>query len=123
MIKLKIVMLTTFYPPYSYGGDAIGVERLASAMAKQGHHVTVVHDINAYNTLSDAKSPEITPAENIKVIGLRSNIGFISNLLTHLLGPPLLSPEYAPVNPVLTSVLRGLAVVLPEPYYSGFNTH
>ncbi len=90
MIKLKIAMLTTFYPPYSYGGDAIGVERLASAMAKQGHHITVVHDIDAYHTLCDDILPEITPAENIKVIGLRSNISLVSSLLTHQLGRPVI---------------------------------
>ena len=34
MKELRIAMLTTFYPPYSFGGDAIGVERLSSAMAR-----------------------------------------------------------------------------------------
>jgi glycosyltransferase involved in cell wall biosynthesis len=93
MTKLKIAMLTTFYPPYSFGGDAIGVERLATAMAKQGHHVTVIHDIDAFATLSNTTnlSPTpISPAENINVIGLRSNIGFISNLMVHQLGRPVI---------------------------------
>ncbi len=89
MTQLNIVMLTTFYPPYSYGGDAIGIERLASALANQGHHITVVHDIDAYNTLADEPAPECTAPENIKVVGLQSNIGFVSNLLTHQLGRPV----------------------------------
>jgi len=93
MTKLKIAMLTTFYPPYSFGGDAIGIERLATAIAKQGHHVTVIHDIDAFTTLSNTTnlSPTpISPAENINVIGLRSNIGFISNLMVHQLGRPVI---------------------------------
>lgn len=93
MTKLKIAMLTTFYPPYSFGGDGIGVERLATAIAKEGHHVTVIHDIDAFTTLSHTTnlSPTpISPAENINVIGLRSNIGFISNLMVHQLGRPVI---------------------------------
>lgn len=90
MIKLKIAMLTTFYPPYSFGGDAIGVERLATAMANQGHQITVIHDIDAFTTLSNLKPTEKTPPENIKVIGLKSNIGFISKLLTQQLGRPVI---------------------------------
>ncbi len=90
MIKLKIAMLTTFYPPYSYGGDAHGIERLVTAMAKQGHHVTVIHNIDAFHSALDAKSSEITPPENVKVIGLRSNISFLSNFLTHQLGRPVI---------------------------------
>lgn len=83
-------MLTTFYPPYSYGGDAIGIERLVTALAKHGHHVTVVHAIDAFGSSPDIKTNEITPTENIKVIGLKSQIGFISNLLTHQLGRPVI---------------------------------
>jgi len=90
MNKLKIAMLTTFYPPYSFGGDAMGVERLATALAGQGHQVTVIHDIDAFTTLSNAKPAERSPQENVEVIGLRSNIGFISNLLTHQLGRPVI---------------------------------
>ncbi len=82
-------MLTTFYPPYSFGGDAMGVQRLARALVGRGHHVTMVHDIDAYITLA-RHEPDITPVtDGIEVIGLRSNFGMISNLLTHQLGRPV----------------------------------
>ena len=29
---LRFCMVTTFYPPYSYGGDGITVQRLATAL-------------------------------------------------------------------------------------------
>jgi hypothetical protein len=33
---LRFCMLATFYPPFSFGGDAIQVERLAAALAERG---------------------------------------------------------------------------------------
>ncbi|MFT6586898.1 glycosyltransferase family 4 protein [Cycloclasticus sp.] len=90
MKKLKIAMLTTFYPPYSFGGDAIGIQRLATAIAKLGHQITVIHDVDAFSTLSNVKPVDITHPDNITVIGLKSNIGFISNLLTQQLGRPVI---------------------------------
>ena len=89
MEKLKIAMLTTFYPPYSYGGDAIGIERLVLALAKKGHEITVIHDKDSFYSLSDEKPTDIDPPENVTVIGLRSRIGLLANLLTHQLGRPL----------------------------------
>jgi glycosyltransferase involved in cell wall biosynthesis len=90
MTKLKIAMLSTFYAPYSYGGDAIGIERLVTALARHGHDLTVVHLIDAFGSLPKAKRPEMKPAENIKIIGLKSRIAFLSNLLTHQLGRPVI---------------------------------
>ena len=51
MTSLRILMFTTFYPPYSFGGDAIGVQRMARALAARGHQVTVVHDEDAHRNL------------------------------------------------------------------------
>ena len=48
---LRICMLTTFYPPFNFGGDGIFVERLAGALARRGHAVTVVHSLDAYHFL------------------------------------------------------------------------
>src|SRR5919106_3229385 len=49
---LRFCMLTTFYPPWSFGGDAIQVQRLSEALAERGHEVTVVHSLEAYRALS-----------------------------------------------------------------------
>jgi len=87
--KLRIAMLTTFYPPYSFGGDAIGIQRLAAAFAKRGHHVTVIHEADAYLTLAGAEPPPAEPLENVETIALRSGFGMASNLLTHQLGRPV----------------------------------
>ena len=41
---LRIAMVTTFYPPYNFGGDGVYVQRLARALVRRGHHVEVIHD-------------------------------------------------------------------------------
>jgi len=87
---LRFCFLTTFYPPYSFGGDAIDVDRLARALAARGHRVTVIHDEDAYEILAGGK-PMPPPASNgIEVIGLRSRLGPVSPLLTQQFGRPVM---------------------------------
>jgi glycosyltransferase involved in cell wall biosynthesis len=86
---LRIVMLTTFFPPYNFGGDGIGIERLALALSQRGHDVTVVHDIDAYRTLSKSEPIATARTDGVRTVGLSSKIGSLSNLLTHQLGTPV----------------------------------
>jgi len=51
-------MVTTFYPPYNFGGDGIFVQRLATALANDGHDVHVVHDRDAYAFCAGGKAAE-----------------------------------------------------------------
>ena len=48
LTKVRILMTTTFYPPYHIGGDAVHVKWLAEELAKQGHEVHVMFSIDAY---------------------------------------------------------------------------
>ncbi|HEX7121860.1 MAG TPA: glycosyltransferase, partial [Gemmatimonadaceae bacterium] len=86
-------MLTTFYPPYSFGGDAIGVQRLARALVRRGHHVTVVHDIDAFTTLNRGPQPaaDRQTDDGVELVGLRTGLGPLSPLLTQQLGRPVLN--------------------------------
>ena len=85
-------MFTTFYPPYSFGGDAIGIQRLSRALVRRGHHVTVVHDVDAYNSLHRGLEPApVANDEGVEVIGLRSGVGIVSPLLTQQLGRPVVN--------------------------------
>ena len=99
-LNLRVAMLTTFYPPYNFGGDGIGISRLSSALAKRGCHVTVIHDRDAYLTLakSDVAPFEGDPA--VRVIGL-SKKGIMSPMLTQQLGTPAL--KHAELSQLLTS--------------------
>lgn len=88
--RLRICMLTTFYPPFSFGGDAMGVERLATAFARRGHSVTVVHDADAYLSLNGGvEPPPARAAPGVNVVSLRSKLGVISPLLTQQFGRPV----------------------------------
>lgn len=90
---LRICMFTTFYPPHSFGGDAIGIQRLSRALVRRGHHVTVVHDVDAFNVLH--QGPEPRPVsdtdEGVSVVRLRSGVGALSPFLTQQLGRPVMN--------------------------------
>ena len=88
MRSLRILMFTTFYPPYSFGGDAVGVQRMARALADKGHKVTVVHEEDAYLKLGGKVSGD-PPADGVEVIGLRAKFGTLSLLLTQQTGRPV----------------------------------
>lgn len=91
MKSLRICMFTTFYPPHHFGGDAIGVQRLARALVRRGHRVTVVHDVDAFRALAGGREPAPVPEEGVEVLPLHSGAGALSLLLTHQLGRPLLN--------------------------------
>ena len=90
MSGLRFCFLTTFYPPYNFGGDGIGIQRLARGLVRAGHQVTVVHDVDAYTTLKPTPalaSPEDLPG--LDVVQLRSGVGALSTLVTQQLGRPV----------------------------------
>ncbi|MGQ0642266.1 MAG: glycosyltransferase family 4 protein [Gemmatimonadaceae bacterium] len=94
MSALRFCMLTTFYPPYAFGGDAIGIQRLSRALVRRGHHVTVVHDADAYNMLHAGAEPSAPLHDNdegVEVIRLKSGFGHLSPLLTQQFGRPVLT--------------------------------
>ena len=91
MSALRFAMVTTFYPPHNFGGDGIGVQRLSRALVERGHHVTVIHDVDAYNVLHRGPEPEVTePGDGIEVHRLRSRAGALSALLTQQTGRPVM---------------------------------
>jgi glycosyltransferase involved in cell wall biosynthesis len=94
MSGLRFLMLTTFYPPFSFGGDAIGIQRLSRGLVKRGHHVTVAHDVDAFNYLHTGpkpSAPDLDDDEGVEVVRLRSGVGPLSTLLTQQLGRPVMN--------------------------------
>jgi glycosyltransferase involved in cell wall biosynthesis len=91
---LNFLHFTTFYPPYSFGGDAMYIYRLTHALGDAGHKVDVVHCIDSYHLLHPAE-PEIKFADhpNVTVHGLRSGYKWLSPLLTQQTGRPLLKEK------------------------------
>jgi glycosyltransferase involved in cell wall biosynthesis len=89
---LGFAFLTTFYPPYNFGGDGIGIQRLARGLVRAGHRVTVFHDVDAYNALHRGPEPAAQPEPaGLEVIPLRSGVGVLSPLLTQQLGRPVVN--------------------------------
>ena len=89
MKALKLCIVTTFYPPYSFGGDGVFVYRLAHALAERGHRVDVVHSEDAYR-LQHPGDPERDFAEHPGVTrhAMRSRWPLMSALGAHQLGSP-----------------------------------
>jgi glycosyltransferase involved in cell wall biosynthesis len=87
----RFLHVTTFYPPYSFGGDGAYVHRLAHALAGAGHEVDVLHSIDAYRLFHPAE-PEIAwPSHpGVTVHGLRSRRPWLTSLAAHQAGRPFL---------------------------------
>lgn len=84
---LNFLHLTTFYPPYSFGGDAVYIHRLAHALGDRGHHVDVIHCTDAYHYLHPGEPEVEFPGHpNVHVHSLRSGYPRLSPLLTHQTG-------------------------------------
>lgn len=93
MRPLRFCFLTTFYPPFNFGGDGIGVQRLAQALARRGHDVTVVHDRDAFDVLNPHVQPDAAPPDpdGVHVVTLRSRLPMVSTLLTQQAGRPIVN--------------------------------
>src|SRR5262249_10010221 len=91
---LNFLHLTTFYPPYGFGGDAMYLYRLCHALGDVGHQVDVVHRVDSYHLLRPAE-PEIQFAHhpNVTPHALRSGYKWLSPLLTQQTGRPWLKEK------------------------------
>jgi glycosyltransferase involved in cell wall biosynthesis len=82
-------MVTTFYPPFHAGGDAIYVQSLARALRREGHDVEVVHCEDAFR-INRVDMPETVPQEGdddgVVVHRLRHPLGLLSPLYTQQTG-------------------------------------
>lgn len=86
---LSFCMITTFYPPYHFGGDAMYLYRLNDALARRGHRVTVVHCVDSYRVLTSAgPRGEFPHHPNVTIHPLRHRLGWLSPLVTYLSGKP-----------------------------------
>jgi glycosyltransferase involved in cell wall biosynthesis len=99
---LRIAMVTTFYPPYNFGGDGHYVRRLAHALVRRGHEVDVIHDADAFLLLSGGEEPEpLTEPRGLTLHSLRSSAPALSCLATQQFGRPLVHGTR------IRSILRG----------------
>lgn len=81
-------MVTTFYPPYHFGGDATYVRALARGLVARGHEVTVIHCEDAFAMRAQLSGSAPAPDDGITVHRLKSQAGMLSPLVTQQLGIP-----------------------------------
>jgi glycosyltransferase involved in cell wall biosynthesis len=86
---VSFCMVTTFYPPYHFGGEALYLYRLANELARAGHRVTVVHCADSFDLLSTGEPRGDFPHHpNVTVHPLRTGFKGLSPLVTYLSGRP-----------------------------------
>ncbi|HYU07731.1 MAG TPA: glycosyltransferase, partial [Thermoplasmata archaeon] len=86
METLRFLMVTTFYPPYHLGGDAVHVQYLARALASKGHEVHVEFSPAAYGLkrpLKDAREDDHDDGVYVHAI---PGEGWGQPIAAHLLG-------------------------------------
>jgi len=93
---LRICMITTFYPPYNFGGDGIQVWRMTNALARAGHTVHVIHSVDAFSALGGETSRVSNASKNepgVSIHPLQSRAGMLSPLLTQQTGFPFFKSD------------------------------
>lgn len=87
MRPLRFCHISSFYPPYSFGGDAMYLHRLVNLLARHGHEVDVIHCVDSYKVLARGEPKEQCPNHpNVTVHSLRSRLGFLSPLVAQQTG-------------------------------------
>jgi glycosyltransferase involved in cell wall biosynthesis len=81
----RIVMTSTFYPPYHLGGDAVHVRYLAEELVKRGHEVHVIHSRDAFALKAKGKDPAPMSSDVI-VHPVSTSLGAMSSQLTYITG-------------------------------------
>lgn len=113
-------MVTTFYPPYHFGGDATYVRALAEGLVRRGHEVTVIHCEDAYRLKAPASRVAPPAPTGVQVHRLKHRGGLLSPLITQQLGVPglksrqlreLLANSYDVVNFHNISLVGGPGVI------------
>lgn len=82
-------MITTFFGPHSFGGDAAYVERLSQALCRRGHEVHVFYCVDAFNVVKgNHPLRSYEPVPGLSLHPLKSRFGALSPLATQATGRP-----------------------------------
>jgi len=85
MESRRIVMASTFYPPYHLGGDAVHVRYLAEELVRRGHEVHVVHSLDAFALKVRGKEPKVVRSD-VHTHPVNTSLGATSARMTYVLG-------------------------------------
>ena len=87
---MRFCMVTTFFGPHGFGGDAVYVDRLARALLKRGHEVDVVYNVDAFRAAGGRRERPYEPPPGLRLHPLRSRAGVLAPLWSQQTGhlPP-----------------------------------
>lgn len=71
---LRFCLLSTFYPPWNFGGDGVQVERLAHALGDAGHEVTVLHSPLVHRLMNGSLEHEPREHPRVEVVALEESV-------------------------------------------------
>jgi glycosyltransferase involved in cell wall biosynthesis len=96
---LRFCMVTSFYPPYSFGGDGVFVHNLSNELARRGHSVDVIHNIDAYRLLASGDpTGTYDDGPGVRAHGVRTSARLLTTLAMQQLGSPaLLAAQLKPL--------------------------
>lgn len=97
---MRFCHVTTYYPPYNYGGDAIIVRKICEHLASLGHEVDVVYCRDAFELDSFDPVEARKEVPGLRVHELKHPLGALSPILTHQTGRPVL--KHAALRQVLS---------------------
>ncbi|MDD1744000.1 MAG: glycosyltransferase [Methanomassiliicoccales archaeon] len=80
----RIIMTSTFYPPFHLGGDATHVKMLKEALEKRGHEVDVIYSLDAYRLKRGTVPREIETPPGVHPV--QGSFGRWSAVGTYLTG-------------------------------------
>jgi glycosyltransferase involved in cell wall biosynthesis len=84
---MRFCLLSTFFPPQHFGGDAVFTAALANLLAEAGHHVEVVHCGDSFRLLQGkVATSTIDLHPGIKVHTLTSSWGPLAPFTAHCTG-------------------------------------
>jgi len=86
---MKFCLVTTFLPPYHFGGDGVFVANLANLLVANGHRVQIVHCRVSFDALGGrASTSDRFLDPRVLVHSLESKWGPLSPMLTQISGYP-----------------------------------
>lgn len=85
---MRFCHVTTFYPPWNFGGDGIFVQQICEGLARRGHQVDIVHCIDSYRLKGKPVALTAADPANIRRHSITSGWGLLSPLITQQTGLP-----------------------------------
>lgn len=85
---MRFCHVTTFYPPWNFGGDGIAIRTICEALANRGHEVDVVHCVDAYELRGHRAVRQPADSSRVRRHAIRSPLGRLSPLITQQTGRP-----------------------------------